>query len=427
MKVLIDVTSTCRSARSSGIQRITRQLFAELATRVPVTPLCWNSLGNFYQRLDSREMEYLRTPFRRYNAPISRPHAREDLGEFLRLLRNGSVDMLNVLQDDDVIFVPGTFTDRRMQKLPEMARRTRARFVAIFHDLADLRMALLSGRRMKKFQNYIELLAAFDLVICVSNQSRADLFEFWKQNEVTAGVETFVEHWPLEFDQNERSAAHSARPVILCVSSLTARKNHIRLFDAARQLWDGGVKFELQLIGSSTNWGRRVALEAWRLQSLGRPIRWLKHVDDRTLHQAYRECLFTVYPSLMEGFGLPILESLWHGKPCVCGGNGALGEVARGGGCLIVDQTSEDAIAAGIQKLLRDQATYARLCVEARARKFRSWSDYIEKLLQHLSLLFQSRPASIRPCTGARKNKPPSSITDSLQVSLTPEEVNRSS
>jgi len=90
----------------------------------------------------------------------------------------------------------------------------------------------------------------------------------------------------------------------------------------------------------------------------------------------------------MEGFGLPILESLWHGKPCVCGGNGALGEVARGGGCLIVDQTSEDAIAAGIQKLLRDQATYARLCVEARARKFRSWSDYIEKLLKHLQLLF---------------------------------------
>jgi glycosyltransferase involved in cell wall biosynthesis len=388
MKVLIDVTSACKSARNSGIQRITRQLFAELATRVPVTPLCWNRLGNFYQRLDSREMEYLTTPFRRYNGPIGHPYAREDLThEFLRLLRNGSVNMLNLLRDDDVIFVPGTFTDRRMQKLPEMARRTRARFVAIFHDLADLRLALLSGRRMKKFQNYIELLAAFDLVICVSNQSHADLFEFWKQNEVTAGVETFVEHWPLEFDQNERSAAHSARPVILCVSSLTARKNHIRLFDAARQLWDSGVKFELQLIGSSTNWGRRVALEARRLQSLGRPIRWLKHVDDRTLHQAYRECLFTVYPSLIEGFGLPILESLWHGKPCVCGGNGALGEVAWGGGCLTVDQTSENAIAAGIKKLLRDQATYARLCAEARARKFRSWSDYIEKLFKHLQLL----------------------------------------
>ena len=90
----------------------------------------------------------------------------------------------------------------------------------------------------------------------------------------------------------------------------------------------------------------------------------------------------------MEGAGLPILESLWHNKPCICGGNGVLGDVARLGGCLIVDQTSEAAIAAGIQKLLGDQATYGRLCVEAGARKFRSWSNYIEKLLKHLQLFF---------------------------------------
>jgi hypothetical protein len=108
MKVLIDVTDACKSARNGGIQRITRQLFAELATRVPVTPLCWNRLGNFYHRLDSREMEYLRTPFRRYNGPIGHPYAREDLThEFLRLLRNGSVNMLNLLRDDDVIFSAG--------------------------------------------------------------------------------------------------------------------------------------------------------------------------------------------------------------------------------------------------------------------------------------------------------------------------------
>jgi glycosyltransferase involved in cell wall biosynthesis len=116
----------------------------------------------------------------------------------------------------------------------------------------------------------------------------------------------------------------------------------------------------------------------------GRPIRWLRHVDDATLLRAYRDCRFTVYPSLMEGFGLPIAESLWHGKPCVCGGNGALGEIARGGGCLIVDQTDEDALANGIKELLTDERANARLCDEARARKFRTWNDYIDNLLAHL-------------------------------------------
>jgi glycosyltransferase involved in cell wall biosynthesis len=95
----------------------------------------------------------------------------------------------------------------------------------------------------------------------------------------------------------------------------------------------------------------------------------------------------------MEGFGLPIAESLWHGKPCLCGGNGALGEIAHGGGCLIVDQTNPLALAEGIKSLLRDQQLYARLCDEARARKFRSWTDYIEKFLDHLQLS-RSAPAS---------------------------------
>ena len=70
----------------------------------------------------------------------------------------------------------------------------------------------------------------------------------------------------------------------------------------------------------------------------------------------------------------------------VCGGNGALGEVARGGGCLIIDQTSEDAIAVGIKTLLIDPEIYARLCTEARAREFRSWPDYTQNLLEHLRL-----------------------------------------
>jgi glycosyltransferase involved in cell wall biosynthesis len=388
MKILIDVTSSCQSSRNTGMQRMTRQLFAELEARVPVTPFCWNRIGNFYQHLGPREIEYLRTPFRRYTRPMSYPHAGQDWPhEFQRLFRNGRVDMLSLLRKNNILFLPDTFPDRRIQVLPEMTPRTRGRFVAIFHDAADLRLSILSERRKQEFRNYIKSLAQFDVVICISNQSHADLLEFWERNKVNARAETVVVSWPLEFDKNERSAAHSVRPVILCVSSFNARKNHLRLFDAAKQLWDSGVKFDLQLIGSSTNWGRRVALEAWRLQLLGRPIRWLRHVDDRTLHQAYRQCLFTVYPSLMEGLGLPILESLWHGKPCVCGENGALGEVARGGGCLVIDQTSPDGIAAGIRKLLRDPAIYEQLSAKARARKFGSWSGYTESFLKHLQLL----------------------------------------
>jgi glycosyltransferase involved in cell wall biosynthesis len=152
------------------------------------------------------------------------------------------------------------------------------------------------------------------------------------------------------------------------------------------------LNFELHLIGRNVGMPfNEIVRELWKLRMRGRPVRWLRHVDDETLLRAYRDCRFTVYPSLMEGFGLPIAESLAHGKPCVCGGNGALGEVARGGGCLIVDQTGEDTLAAGIKELLTDEMTYTRLSAEARARKFRSWADYTKKLLEHLQVADDAR------------------------------------
>jgi len=156
---------------------------------------------------------------------------------------------------------------------------------------------------------------------------------------------------------------------------------------AAEKLWESDLTFQLELIGRSTSsFGRKVIAEVRRLRRAKRNVRWLKHVNDQTLDRAYRDCRFTVYPSLMEGFGLPIAESLLHGKPCICGGNGALGEVARDGGCLIVDQISVDALAKGIKTLLLDRQFYAGLSGEARARKFRSWSDYIDKFFGHLAL-----------------------------------------
>src|SRR5207244_10141753 len=185
---------------------------------------------------------------------------------------------------------------------------------------------------------------------------------------------TLVEPWPGEFDSfvgEADSFPYSANPgrnLVVYVSSFHGRKNHLTLLRAAEKLWQQGLEFELHLIGRNVGAPlNKIVRQIWNLRLDGRPLRWLRHVDDETLLREYRDCRFTVYPSLMEGYGLPIVESLLHGKPCICGSNGALGEVARGGGCLIVDQTSEDALAAGIKQLLTDRQRYAPFCDVDRA------------------------------------------------------------
>lgn len=387
--IFIDVTGACKSPKNTGMQRITRHIFRCLAARVPTTGICWNLVGNRYQYLGQRERDVLERPFQVLGRASARPEIRGEhfFAELHRQFFREPIDLPHELGPDDALLIPDIYRDGRLAELPRIIARDRARAVAIFHDAAALHLPELYPKAHPRFRAYIVSLAAFDLVICVSHASRDELLRLW--NEFGAlPTETAVETWPVELAEDEQGQPwQPARDLIVSVGSFEPRKNQITLLRAAEKLWESGRMFDLELIGRSTNYfGGKVKAEMRRLRRANRAIRWLKHVNDQTLHRSYSACRFTVYPSLMEGFGLPIAESLVHGKPCICGGNGALGEIARGGGCLIVDQTNEDELAQGIEKLLTEPDTYEHLSTEARARQFRSWSDYNGKLLEHLEI-----------------------------------------
>jgi glycosyltransferase involved in cell wall biosynthesis len=391
MSIFIDVTSSCRSVQNTGMQRMTRKIFAELSRFTHVHPICWNAVGNFYIELGEAEYRFLTRPFEVRSHAMARPEVRgqDPLTEFWRLLRRSRIKLEKEIGRNDVFLIPDIFRDRRRKALPNFLKQTEARAVAIFHDATDLRLTSIYGDRSRKSRPYVESLALFDLVICVSDEARNDLHYFWKKYGCNP-AETCVEPWPGEFEGAAQQTSQNARGnLVVYVSSFHGRKNHLTLLRAAEKLWRDGIRFDLHLIGRNVGAPfNRIVREIWKLRMRGRSLRWLRHVNDHTLLRAYQHCQFTVYPSLMEGFGLPIAESLAHGKPCICGGNGALGEIARGGGCLIVDQTSEDALATGIKKLLTNEETYARLSAEARTRRFRTWADYIDELVEHL----QSEP-----------------------------------
>ena len=188
-----------------------------------------------------------------------------------------------------------------------------------------------------------------------------------------------VAPWPVPFSGERPTAQPNfAARRILCVARLEPHKNHLRLLEACEALWKEGLAFELHLIGClaypDTAW--KILRRLRRLKHSGRPLTWQAHVDEPGLHQAYRDCSFTAFPSLREGFGLPILESLWHRRPVVCGANGALGEVAAGGGCLPVDTQNVDSIAAGLRSLLQDEPAYNAIGADAQNRSFGTWADY---------------------------------------------------
>ena len=133
-------------------------------------------------------------------------------------------------------------------------------------------------------------------------------------------------------------------------------------------------------------WGQHPAVVEMvqKVIQQGLPLRWEADATDERLHQLYSCSLFTVYPSLVEGFGLPVAESLGFGKACICSGEGAIAEIAGSGGCLLVDTGDWLGLARGLLSLALHDESRLRLELEARERPSRTWRLYAEELIHAL-------------------------------------------
>jgi glycosyltransferase involved in cell wall biosynthesis len=152
---------------------------------------------------------------------------------------------------------------------------------------------------------------------------------------------------------------------VLAVGTLEPRKNLARAIEAAQRL---GV--ELRVAGAR-GWGG--------VEAAGPGVSWVGFATDGDLARLYRGALCVVYPSLYEGFGIPILEAMSCGTPVVTSRGGATEEVA-GGAAVLVDAEDVASIAAGIEEAIarRDELRDAGL---RRAREY-SWDASAKLLLQ---------------------------------------------
>jgi hypothetical protein len=130
-------------------------------------------------------------------------------------------------------------------------------------------------------------------------------------------------------------------------------------------------------------------------------MNWEEKTTDEKLREFYEKCDFTVYPSIEEGFGLPIVESLWYGKPCITANFGAMQEVSKGGGVLATDTTDVNAIAGSIVRLASDKELLNQLTTECYSRQFKSWQDYAIEITLWMQ---QIQPKAMPPPQGSKSD-----------------------
>lgn len=385
-RLILDLSHTSHTRAHTGIQHVCRSLYAGLTgSGESVLPVCHDPFAGVWRPLRAAERRNLRPPPGALAGTRGArwPWSARAAGRMRRFL-NGRGGQDPAVTDGG-FFEPEIFSPAVGKTLPSLLARVTGPRAALFHDAIALRLPELSPpKTVARYPRYLQELLLFDGVAAVSQDAAAALADYWRWLGVPQPPP--VQALPLATDPPPpvglgRTAAADAAPVVLCIGSIEGRKNHLALLEACEMLWRRGSRFELRLIGLyQPQTGRPAHARLHELQTAGRPLHYDGPVPEADLHAAYRDCAFTVYPSLMEGFGLPVLQSLRHGKPCVCSARGALGEAARGGGCLTLEQVDAPALADAIDRLLHDDRRLETLRAEARRRPFKSWSDYAREL-----------------------------------------------
>jgi glycosyltransferase involved in cell wall biosynthesis len=253
----------------------------------------------------------------------------------------------------------------------------RVPMVATVHDLyAALGINVADeGRRRRKLRHYEHLRDRCARLVCISENTRQDFLRLVggdpaRMKVVPLGVSPmFRPHSTPELAAMRARLALDG-PYLLFVGA-TANKNLARTVEAFAA---GRFDREFTLVVAGQQPAEVLASLSQRLATLGLSSRvhFAGHVSDDDLPALYAGAAAYLFPSLYEGYGLPLLEAMASGTPVLSGDRGACPEVAAGH-AVLVDPTDVDALAAGIAATL-DMPAGRRAAALAHARA-RTWAE----------------------------------------------------
>jgi glycosyltransferase involved in cell wall biosynthesis len=326
-------------------------------------------------------------------------------------------------QEVNVAFAPGDVvllvgaTWNFESYLSALARQRRDKGILVYQFIHDL-IPILSPEHVlngvpKHFLHWLTQLASnTDLFLTNSLATKLDLDAWLDRNasNVESRVMTLAHQFgdsPRSFNErfetNEDVGANvlnAARlPYVLCVGTLESRKNIWNLAHVWKQvhvkLGDGTPRL---VFAGNPGWLRDDFDDFIRgTGSLYGYIRVLERPNDAELAFLYKNSLFSVFPSYKEGWGLPIGESLWFGRPVVCSNVSSMPEV---GGSLAdyVDPTSRDSIEAAVIKMITDSSYREERAAEIVEASLRTWSDVADDLWRELSSATRRWRVSVPSC-----------------------------
>lgn len=232
-----------------------------------------------------------------------------------------------------ILILPDAYWTRRdIWKTVQAHRSAGALIATIVYDLIPLTHPQFVGRkRSHKFKNYLDQVIRYsDTIVAISETVAQDVRNYIADepdpSQLCRDIRSFVLGAELSIPRSD-STHGSVRPIInslfdtayknppyLMVASFDPRKNHQQALDAFDLLWKTQPELNLCFAGRTGSMCGELMERIENHPKFERGL-WVFHdLSDIELHYAYERCSGVLLPSIVEGFGLPIVESLWHGR-----------------------------------------------------------------------------------------------------------------
>jgi glycosyltransferase involved in cell wall biosynthesis len=405
MRIFYFVHITGTDSGISGVPRVVRNLARELAGMVGVefVPVCWRHDFSAIVHAEQRLLDNLS----RHGGP-----ALSASGKARQPVEPSPGDWLLIAE---VPHLQSHFADYASVHLDEIvgyAVQAGLKAAIVFHDIlplifgvggkagrifVELSPAELSSRSQDAeqlaFSRYAHATALVDLVLPVS-RTAGDTLRAWLIRH-GCRAERLPPIAPLLLPEEVfgegrvnllyRPQRDEERIEFVAIGFVSAQKNQLMAMAAFLDLIERRPDLDLYLhLVGLIDPQVAVAASLMAKRAKGRIVLHGRLPDAR-IRELTRRSRATLFVSLGEGFGLPVAESLWRGKPCLSSNSGSIAEIARGGGCLPVNPRSLDAISSGIETLATDAERYRELLQEIAARSFKTWDLYARQLVDALA------------------------------------------
>jgi glycosyltransferase involved in cell wall biosynthesis len=258
-------------------------------------------------------------------------------------------------------------------ELPCNIHKSGIKTVVTIHDLIFLRYPHLykAADRIIYRRKFRYACQVADLVIAVSRQTANDIRQFFgtEESRIKVIYQSCNPVFRKELNKGEREETRKKygfpESYILYVGTIEERKNLLTLLKAMDV---GKIKLPLVAIGSKTSYYRTV--KKYIDQNEKREIYFLESIANEDLPAIYQGAQVFVYPSIFEGFGIPVIEALYSKTPVITSGHGCFPE-AGGPSSLYVDSLDAGQLADAISRVVEDR--------ELREKMIGDGFDYVQR------------------------------------------------